>query len=242
MDSNTTFLKRTDKGFKKVEDIEHATDVRVPVEEYVSLEEWNALVEENRAFSEQIRKMKQPGDQADDPDNVIISRSSYAGFMNMLRIIHDRSLLVIDRAKADSNGYTFKYADQRPYDRVYPELQAFAISKSTPISLKVDFETAYFLITKQLSEYYSLIDLSSVVTESYPNPSRIKVLDLLRAVKQRDDPSYIYDFYIDNSDDGRKMKEFLDRAPKNFIFEVIKVAGNIGAGVYDVSYYATGPI
>ena len=71
---------------------------------------------------------KQVGEKAStDNENVTISREEYNGFQNALRIINDRSLQLIERDKADEHGYAIRYADQKIYDRSYPDKKAFFI-------------------------------------------------------------------------------------------------------------------
>lgn len=70
----------------------------------------------------------------------------------------------------------------------------------------------------------------------------LRPLDLLHAVQQRDDPCYVQDYYIDNSEKGRKIKELLDGITDNIIFEIIRISSSYGQGVYEVSYWATGLI
>ena len=177
-----------------------------------------------------------------DAEYALIPIEEYHGYRNALRIINDRSLQEIDRAKADQHGYTLKYADYRMYDRSYPGYKAFCINKLTPISLKIDAETAYFLIIEDLFNFYNYLDISTVTTKSFAEPSIIRPLDLLHGVQQRDDPCYSQDFYIENNDKGRKIKELLDETSDNIIFEIIRISSNYGQGVYDVSYWATGLI
>ncbi len=177
-----------------------------------------------------------------DAEYAMISIEEYHGYRNALRIIKDRSLQEIEKAKADKYGYTLKYADYRAYDRTRPKYKAYYITKSTPISLTIDAETAYFLIMEDLYSYYNCIDITSITTKSFGEPFVLSPLDLLQAVKQRDDPCYAQDFYVDNNDKGRKIKELLDDIDDNIIFEINRISSNYGQGIYELSYWATGLI
>ncbi len=241
--SKTTYLKtKEDGGFKRVASIEDADYVRVPVNQYIPAEEYNRRFSELDYITTKYNQLLQQSASAEGQEVITISRQDYNGFLGTLRIIKDRSLQEIDRSKADKYGYTLKVADHRVYNRDFPDLKAYFISKSTAVSLKIDFETAYFTILQDLKSYYNYVDISSVATPHYPTPSAIKPLDLLFAITQRDDPSYNHEYYVDNSDKGRKIKELLDLSPQNLAFDIIRVNGNIGQGVYEVSYWATGPI
>ena len=241
--SKTTYLKtKEDGGFKRVANIEDADYVRVPVNQYISPEEYNRRFSELDYITTKYNQLLQQTAVPTDQEVITISRQEYNGFLGTLRIVKDRSLQEIDRAKADRYGYTLKMADFRAYNRDNPNLKAYYISKSTAVSLKIDFETAYFTILQDLKNYYHYVDISAVATPNYPTLSAIKAQDLLFAITQRDDPSYNQEYYFDNSDYGRKIKELLDSSPNHIAFSIIRVNGNIGQGVYEVSYWATGPV
>lgn len=237
----TTFLKQTENGrFMKVQDISQADFVRIPTDEYVPVDEWNSLIEQHMMLKKQFNEIWNAPKSDDDCYKIPISE--YHGLQNCLRIIKDRSLQEIDKEKADQRGYTLKYAEQRIYDRSHPKQKAYLISKTTPVSLKIDLETASFLIRKDLASFYNYVDLSNIRTCKYRSPFKIKAIDLLLAISQRDDPEYTHDFYCDNSDNGRQIKDFLDKAPTNLIFNIARINANQGQGVYEVSYWATGLI
>ena len=239
---DTIFLKKTADGkFIKVKEAVDADYVRQPIGDYVPVEEWNTMVDQYMLLKAQISEIWENDPVADDK-SYVISKSEYHGLQNCLRILRDRALQQIDKEHADPQGYTLKFADQRVYDRVHPEQKAYLISKTTPVSLKIDLETASFLIKKDLGSFYNYIDLTSVITRSYRNPSKIKIQDLLIAISQRDDPRYTHNFYVENSDNGKKIKEYLDNAPSNLIFNIARISANQGQGVYEVSYWATGLI
>lgn len=237
---NVIFLRKNSEGkLTKTATIENADFVRVPANNYVSVNDWNSLVDKYSVLSEQYDNLCKTNE---DTGSVSIPKEEYVGLQNMLRILKDRSLQQIDKAKADQYGYTFKYSDIRVYDKTNPNLKAYFVSKATPISLKIDFKTAYHMILCDLGKYYNYIDLERVKTLSYAKPSPIKPSDLLLARIQRKEPGYKYNFYIDNSDYGRKVKEFIDESPEEIIFEISKVGSNIGLGIYEISYWATAPI
>lgn len=237
---NTVFLRENENGkLKKTTCLDDADFVRVPADEYIPIRDWLALVDEYKVLSGEYECLRQAND---DVETVTIPKEEYVGLHNMLRILKDRSLQQIDKARADKNGMTFKYSDHRIYDRTNPELKAYLITKITPVSLKIDFTTAYHMICHDLKKFYHYIDLERVTTASYIRPSKIKPTDLLLAITQRDNPDYKFDFYCDNSDYGRKIKELLDDSPEEIIFEIVKLGGNIGQGVYEITYWATHPI
>lgn len=243
MGNETIFLKTTENGkLKKVETIEDADYVRVPVNQYVNLKEYNDLYDEWELVTNQYEKLLQLNPEKKNNDAVTISKSEHAGLLGALRIIKDRSLQQIDKAKADPQGYTFKYAEKRIYKREYPDLKAVCVTKVTPVSLHTDLQTADFIIKKDLEQHYNYFDFSSISTETYPTPSKIEALDLLLAIKQEQDSEYNFDFYVDNSDYGRKIKQFLDINKSPIVFEIIRLGSNIGQGVYEVSYWATGVV
>ncbi len=243
MDKKPAFLKYTEAGrYKKVSDISEANYVRLPVEKYVPIREWNALVDENEKLREKCRQLQSLKQPQEGDEQVIISKEDYHGYLNALRIIRERGRQQVTRSHPDKHGYTLKMADERVYDRMYPDLKAYYISRSTPYSLKIDLETANFMIQKDLEEFYNFVSLQNILMTSSTKLITIKVPDLLRAFIQRDDPRYTQEFYGDNSNNGRLLKEFVDSLPKAVSFAPIRVGTDIGNGVYTISYWATAPI
>jgi hypothetical protein len=160
----------------------------------------------------------------------------------MLRIIRDRELQQIEKEKADSHGYTAKYVDERIYDRFRPEIKAFYITKITPVSLRIDLSTAYTLIMNDLKEFYGFIDEDEQGFISGEGiPKTIKTIDLLEAFQKKSEANYDRDYYLSNSDYGRKLKEIVDSS-EVIGFGPIKIGANFGQGVYEVTYWATEPI
>lgn len=239
---NAIFLKKNEDGrFIRVNVSSEADYVRVPVSKYISVESWNNLMRQYAHVKKRYEMLRSA--QPDfDGETVTIPLTQYNGFLNGLRIIHDRALQQIDRQSADQHGYTLKYADLRAYDRAFPNYKAYLIVKQTPISLKINLEAASFIMIQSLTKYYNYIDISKVSTASNPEVLKISVHDLLKAQEQKRDSNYRYDFYVENSNDGRKIKEYLDGCPDSIIFEVAKISSNIGQGVYEISYWATGLI
>ncbi len=245
-DNTTTLLKRTEDGrYKKTDVISEADYVRVPIGEYVPLTEWNDLIDEYELLKDQYSKLVQLDKFKSaklSEDTVTILKAEYHGLQKALRIVRDRSLQQIDKEKADSQGYTFKYCDERVYDRAYPDQKAYLITKTTPVSLKMDLETAEYLIKRDLIDFYHFIDISAIRVPDYPDVLKITAHDLILACSQRNNEKYSNDFYVDNSDKGRLIKAFLDIAPQALTFDLARIIANLGQGVYDISYWSTGPI
>ena len=215
---STVFLKKNKEGkLKKVSTLEEADFVRIPAATY-----------------------KDAFEKTEGEDVVQLPRAEYNGFLKMLRIIRDRELQQIDKEKSDSYGYTTKYVDERIYDRSRPEITAFYITKTTPISLKIDLYTAYTLVKKDLQEFYGFID-EQVYMSSEGIPKKIKTIDLLEAFQKKSEKNYDRDYYISNSEYGRKLKEIVDSS-EVISFGPLKLSSNYGQGVYEISYYATEPI
>ncbi len=212
------YLRIVDGKLYRTDDLSEADYIRL------SIDTWNNLKSKYMALKNRLKIIK---------ENHIVTKEEYHGYQNALRIINDRSIQQIDREKADAHGYTLRYADQRVLDRSCPDQKAFVISKITPISLHVDLETAFFLIKQDLKKYYHFADIKQ---------TRIRPVDILKAIPQRDDPSWNEEFYVDNSEYGRQIYMFLDDVPQCFIFDIFNIRSNIGQGVYEVSYWATGII
>ncbi len=199
--------------------------------------DWNTLLGDYEVLQSKLDKQK----KEDSQKSVTISTEEYHGYQNMLRILRQRELQQIDKAKADEHGYTLKYADKRVYDRAFPDHKLFFVTKTTPVSLKVDLNTAYSMISQDLKDFYNYAEVPVALSSSEAT-SKIRVADLLLAITQKDDPTYTEEYYVDNSYYGRELKEYVDSSPRDFIFEVSRVGGNVGLGVYEVSYWGTGAV
>ncbi len=242
---STTLLRKTKEGnFMIAHSLDEADYIRLPIDQYVDPREWNELIDEFEFTKSELLKYKQlclpPNSRK---DTVVISKEEYHGLSKLLRIVRKRSLQQIERSTADKHGYTLRLCDEKVYDRSsHPVQMAYAVLKSTPYSLKMDLETAFFMIMKDLKEFYSFIDLSAVSTISYPQKVSIPVNDFLHAIRQKEDSNYTDDYYIVDSDYGYILKEYVDQLPNAVSFEIIKIGSNIGQGVYEVSYWCTNPV
>ncbi len=215
---NVVYLKQTEDGkLRKIPSLEEADYVRMPVVLY-----------------------KEIFGQHESGEVVRIQREEYNGLKKMLRIIRDRELQLIEKEKADEHGYTPKYVDARVYDRSKPDITAEHIIKTTPVSLKIDLLTAHTLIKSDLQEFYGFMDEQFFMT-SEGIKKEIKAIDLLEAFKQKIEKNDDRDFYVYNSEYGRKLKEIIDGS-EAVSFGPLKLMANMGQGVYEVAYWATEPI
>ncbi len=211
------FLKQTKEGkLKKVSTLEEADFVRIPAASY-----------------------KEAFEKTEGEDVVKISLEEYHGYRKMLRVIRDRELQQIDKQKSDSHGYSLKLVYKRIYDRSRPKITAFYITKTTPISLKIDLYTAYTLVKKDLQEYYRFMD-EQVFISGEGIQKTIKTIDLLEAFQNKSE-NYNREYYVSNTEYGRKLKEIVDSS-EVISFGPLKLSSNYGQGVYEVTYWATEPI
>ena len=245
MDKETTMLRKTKEGnFMIAHSRDEADYIRLPIDQYVDPREWNELIDELEFTRSELLKFKHlclpPNSRK---DTVVISKEEFNGLSKLLRIVRKRALQQIERSTADKHGYTLRLCEEKAYDRSsHPVQMAYSVLKTTPYSLKIDLETACFMIMKDLKEFYNFIDLSSVSTISYPQKTTITVNDFLSAIRQKEDSNFSDDYYIVDSDYGYLLKEYVDQLPNAVSFEIIKIGSNIGQGVYEVSYWSTNPI
>ena len=97
---------------------------------------------------------------------VKIREEKLKGYENALRIIHDRALQQIDKAKSDQYGYRMLdakhiydgYGEYRPDLRQKDiEVEVWQIRMETPHSTKIAYEDALFIIKEDLERYYAPI-------------------------------------------------------------------------------------
>ncbi len=244
MEDEVVFIVKTKDGrLRRTEDISEADYVRIPADQYVSPSTVTELAEMCVALKEQLKELGQnPAVAGIDDTSVRITKEEYNGYQKMLRILRDRALQEVERSKADRHGYTLRYADYRSYDRTHPEQKAYLITKTTPISLKIELQLAYFMLIKDLREYYNYIGDPILIPHPDGKQIKISIPTLLTAISQRDDPLYTREFYVSNSESGVALKAYLDHIPQLISFGAIKITANIGLGVYEVTYWTSAPI
>lgn len=178
------------------------------------------------------------------PELVLINKKELNGLKNSLRIVRNKSLQQVDKAKADSHGYTLKYCEKRKIDSDYDEC-SYYITKDTPHSIKIPIEDASELIKRDLIDFYNYIEFPEFVSNSGINyRKRLTNREIILANIQMQSKDYAErDFVLDNSSWGRNVKKFFSNiANKNFIFDITKFTADYGKGTYQVSYLSTGPI
>ncbi len=244
MEEKATYLVLMENGkLRKTDNLPEADYVRIPVNQYITITEWNNLIEKYQLLRQQYKdSIQRKNTNVKGENEVAIPKEEYNGIQKMFRILRDRSLQEIEKSKADPHGYTLKYADERPLDRLHPDQRAYFITKMTPLSLRMNLETAYYMIKKDLREYYNFLDNVSIKSAQGSSNGNIKPTDLYTALSQRKDPNYNYDFYVSNSDYGKMIKKTLDNSPQIVSFGPIKIVSNIGQGIYEISYWASAPI
>ena len=73
----------------------------------------------------------------DEAEFVMIDIQTFHGMKKAVRIVRDRAMQQIDKAKADVHGYTLV--------RAVKKKEVWSITKSTPYSIKIPFEEASVL-------------------------------------------------------------------------------------------------
>lgn len=150
---------------------------------------------------------------------VLIPIKEYNGLQNALRIVKDRALQQIDRAKADENGYTL-------IDAFKDKSGFWVITRQTPYSLHIPLEVASSLIKDDFKKHYSFLDVERKDAETLSYQFK-NLADFLRV------PNYA------NTDTGKKVIGFVKPRNGRFSFGVKSIKGNLGKGVYMVTYQAT---
>lgn len=136
-------------------------------------------------------------------------------YLNMLRIIKDRSLQQIDKSKADEHGYRLLRANKRKREKNWKE--AWIIKKETPYSVEMDAEVAYKLIESDLFNFYHYV-------KKYPMS---KFVNVLFGAEREEIEEYL------------RNRDILG---KTLILDIVGIEGNYGKGVYEVTYWATNVI
>lgn len=152
-------------------------------------------------------------------------------YLNMLRIVQDRSLQQVEKSKADEHGYRLIRAQKKKHAG---NREAWLIKKATPYSIKMDLRSAGMLISKDIVDYYHGI------YEELKHWRGVYEGDLL--------DWYRYGWLTYKRDfEHNKAAEcgFLDRLDVlgiddgKMVFEIAEISGNIGTGTYEVAYWAS---
>lgn len=214
-------------------DEENADFYVVPKDEYISVSEWNGLVEEYNA----LQKEK----NTSDGDTVTIPTAEYNGLQKALRIVRDRAKQQIDKSTADENGYTLLRADKRQYEHKY-DSPAWLITMSTPYSIKMSLGEVNAILDRDLRDFYGFRDLPEIISESsidHGKPKKWDIKDFFSTMKYND-PT-IDRSMIQNNELLQKLA-FLDSCDWKLAFEISRIAKNHATGCYEVSVWATAPM
>ncbi len=169
-----------------------------------------------------------------DADYAIVPISEYNGFQKAVRIVRDRALQQIDKAKADEHGYTLLKAERRKFDRESGE--AWLISKKTPYSAKINLNDAFEIIKRDLLDFYGY-DESSYFHMGFR--TYLRPVDYIKASLDYDRGSE-NEYLGENSEMGEVLRKIFDKKKGNVSFMVKGLSVNHSAGVYEVTYWSTG--
>lgn len=169
--------------------------------------------------------------------HVIIDINKYHGYENALRIIRDRACQQIEKEKADEHGYTLLRADYRKYD-YRREYKAFCITKASPYSISMPLAFVKKLIIDDLIKYYNYVELPMLKVEipsrdgSYINfiERQLTVEHILDKLPRIVEPEDAFQ---------RAMVDWREQLPDVISFELNKITGNYGKGIYEIGYWAT---
>jgi len=226
------FLKKVEGKFVKCSQ-EEAEQVRLPIEDYISVERWNRVVDAANKYWENQEKYNS------FDNGVLITKEEYNGFQNALRIIRERALQQIEKSQADEHGYRLLRADFRKYE--HETGKAWLVTKSTPYSSKMGVEQAKFMIAQDLKSFYEYDEDISYEIEGAELRYMLTAKDICAAIEQvKIKPIQQHEGYLlENSSKGKTLYEVFKRHDCRFGFEISKISINYSSGTYEVSYWAT---
>lgn len=226
MDKDHVFYRVLDNKLTRCH-VDEAEYARVPIDDYVSVEAWNNLVQKYRDALEVEPEVPE--------GQVMISQEEYNGLQNALRIVRERAVQQIDKARADEHGYTLLRADYRVYGR--SKDKAWLVTKSTPYSAKIGIREARFMILKDLREYYNFV--KGGCEDERGHYREFNASEICKAGMQYNDPGHPYDFLVSNNKAGKALYCMFEEYDGVLGFELSKLSVNYAAGTYEVSYWAT---
>ena len=221
--------ERIEKAEKEVRSAKH--QFKKEIREWI--QKYNTVVDAYNSLKEYAQELEE---KESLPEGMVaISEEELNGYKKAVRIVRDRAVQQIDKAKADEHGYMLLRADKRKYERNTGK--AWLITKSTPYSIKIGLNEAFSMIERDLKEFYGLKELLVFGIDKYGCVRRLSVKDLLnyyeRYFKNGDDTSGI------GNEDVVKALEWMDKTNGVMAFEISRIAKNAATGCYEVSYWAT---
>lgn len=184
-----------------------------------------------------------------DAEYVLLPIKEFNGLKKAIRVINDRALQQIDKSKADEYGFRLLRCDKK-YNRECKGM-LYLVTKETPYSCKIRSDVAWTLIENRLHEMYSWIndfDLEDFMpakrtkSNTYGLKEEIYLTDIPKIISNWNDRNFKErDFLLENSDKGRAIKNIWIKHHA-MIVDISKVSINYAQGVYEVSYWATGPL
>lgn len=180
----------------------------------------------------------------EDADYAVIPVKEYNGLINALRIVRDRALQQVDKAKADEHGYTTLRAEYRKYIPGQ-EYKGWLITKSTPHSINIPLEAAHELILRDLQDFYSFTGIPTLrfCRNGIKEERVLEAGNILKAVSQLTNPScQDQEYFLEHTEYGHAVYLYLSEYQFSISFELSKIACNYSQGVYEVSYWATTPV
>jgi hypothetical protein len=139
-------------------------------------------------------------------------------YVNALRVIKDRSLQQVDKAKADPHGYRLLRAAKKNHHSGNWGV-AWQIKKETPYSIKIPVDVAAEEITADLFDFYNFVEVNN--KNDFLNIVNMGHLDA---------PAYedLYAYLV-----KRGIQD------KPIVFDLIELASNLATGRYEITYWAT---
>lgn len=178
-----------------------------------------------------------------EAEYILIPINEYNGYQNAIRIVRDRAIQQIDRAKADEHGYTIVKAEKRRYNGGGEKTneEAWLVTKSTPYSLKMGLQEASYMIEKDLREFYSYVDLPRIPME---------FSTMTRVLPEKDLLNYKRRFFLEGDDREvyrensimMSVLDWMDEYDGIMIFNITRYARNLSTGCFEVTYWATSQV
>lgn len=176
------------------------------------------------------------------PDTVTIPVDEYNGLQKALKIVRDRAVQQIDKAKADEHGYTLLRADYRAYSYRYAS-DAWLVTRNSPYSVKMSLSEASAMLKRDLTDYYGYRELPMLESIDYPDRTILRRWDIKDFFATL---TFFHEYMGNRGNIGNaellKKLDFLEACDCKLAFEVSKIARNYATGCYEVSYWATQPI
>lgn len=170
----------------------------------------------------------------EEATHAVVPIEEYHGLLKAVRIVRERALQQIDKAKADEHGYTLLRASRKPFKvkqgGVEKHIDSWRVTLSSPYSIKMPLSVASTMLRRDLTDFYGFHDL----TQEELGCMMSAFNSIFGDEKSRDRRPYLMD-----KPTVAVWYDELAACAYQLPFRIVEVSKNAAQGCYEVTYLTT---